>query len=50
MNGFFSWFKQKTKIKRWILLILIGIVLVCYGMAKVLVTNELEFKNLAIII
>lgn len=50
MKGFFSWFKQKTKIKRWIMLILIGIVLVCYGMTKVLVTDELEFKNLAIII
>ena len=29
---------------------LIGIVLVCYGIAKVLVTNEMEFKNLAVII
>lgn len=50
MEGFFAWFKQKTKIKRWILLTLIGIVLVCYGIAKILVTNELKFKDLAVII
>ena len=36
MKGFFRWFKQKTKMKRWMLLILIGILLCCYGMATVL--------------
>ena len=43
MKGFFKWFKSSTKIKRWILLMIIGIVLVCYGIAKVIVTNELTF-------
>ena len=50
MKGFFKWFKSSTKIKRWILLMLIGIVLVCYGIAKIIVTNELTFSELAKII
>lgn len=50
MKGFFSWFKQKTKMKRWILLILIGILLCCYGMAKILTSKQIEFANLAQII
>ncbi len=50
MKGFFSWFKQKTKMKRWMLLILIGILLCCYGMATVLTSKQIEFANLAKII
>ena len=50
MKGFFKWFKSSTKIKRWMLLMLVGIILVCYGMAKVIVTNELTFSELAKII
>ena len=50
MNGFFKWFKSGAKIKRWIFLMLIGIVLVCYGIAKVLVTDEMGFRELAKII
>lgn len=50
MNGFFKWFKSGTKIKRWIFLMLIGIVLVCYGIAKILVTDEMSFIELAKII
>ena len=42
MKGFFTWFKGSTKIKRWMFLILVGIVLVCYGLAKMLVGNQLE--------
>ena len=49
-SSFFRWFKSETKIKRWIFLMIIGIALACYGMAKVLVTEELDFKNLAIIV
>ncbi len=36
MNGFFKWFNSKTKIKRWILLILLGIVLTCFSIANIL--------------
>ena len=50
MNGFFKWFKSGAKIKRWIFLMLIGIVLVCYGIAKVMVTDQISFKEVAIII
>ena len=40
MKGFFHWFKSSTKMKRWMLLILIGIMLACYGIAKILVLKE----------
>ena len=50
MKGFFNWFKQKTKMKRWILLLLIGILLCCYGMATVLTSKQIGFKNLAKIV
>lgn len=50
MKGFLKWFNSGAKIKRWIFLMLIGIVLVCYGIAKILVTNEMGFGELAQII
>lgn len=50
MNGFFKWFKSGAKIKRWIFLMLVGIVLVCYGIAKILVTDEIGFGELAKIV
>lgn len=46
MKKFLKWFKSEAKIKRWILLILIGILLVCYGVAKILVTQELSIQEL----
>ena len=50
MKGFFTWFKSSTKVKRWILLILIGIALCCYGFAKIITQQELNFGDLAVII
>ena len=50
MKGFLKWFKSVTKIKRWMFLMLVGIVLVCYGIAKVMVTDQIIFKEVAIII
>ena len=48
MKDFFKWFKSGAKIKRWILLIILGIVLVCYGINKVLIIPEvIGFKELA---
>ena len=47
MKGFFRWFKSNTKIKRWILLIIIGILLCCYGMATVLTSRQMKFIDLA---
>ena len=46
MKAFFEWFKASTKVKRWFLLILFGVVLTCYGIAKILVTDELTFFEL----
>ena len=50
MKGFFRWFNQKTKMKRWMVLILIGILLCCYGMATVLTSKQIELVDLAKII
>lgn len=46
MKSFFEWFKASTKVKRWILLIIFGIVLTCYGIAKILVSEEITFFEL----
>ena len=46
MKGFLAWFKGSTKIKRWMFLILIGIVLVCYGIAEILVLNEASINEI----
>ena len=50
MNGFIQWFNSKSRLKRWMLLILIGIALVCYGTAEILVLKEISFTELAKII
>ena len=45
MKGILHWFKSSSKLKRWIILILIGIVLTCYGIAKILVQKEMNFLD-----
>ncbi|MBR0428325.1 MAG: uridine diphosphate-N-acetylglucosamine-binding protein YvcK [Clostridia bacterium] len=51
MKGLFEWFKNSSKMKRWILLILIGVVLVSYGIANIITsTNAITFKHAAKII
>lgn len=50
MNGFLTWFRSSTKMKRWIALILIGIILVCYGIASILVAREISLIDIAKII
>lgn len=42
MKGFMQWFKSSNKMKRWMFLILIGILLTCYGIAEILVMKELS--------
>ncbi len=44
MKGFLEWFKSGTKMKRWILLILVGIALTCYGISEILVSKEIGFN------
>jgi len=50
MNGLMQWFKDSSKMKRWMLLILVGIMLACYGLAKVLVMKEISFKEVGEVI
>ncbi len=45
MNGFMHWFRSSTKMKRWIFLILLGIILCCYGIAEILVMKEISFQE-----
>ncbi len=42
MKGFLEWFKSSSKMKRWILLILVGVVSICFAINKILITNKLE--------
>lgn len=50
MTSFFEWFKSGAKIKRWLLLILIGILLISYSISKVLVLNILDLVEILIMI
>ena len=50
MKSFLEWFRGSTKVKRWMFLILLGIILTCYGFTKVLVNNEMDFAELIRII
>ena len=50
MNGIIKWFSPKSKLKRWMLLILIGIAFICYGTAEILVLKEMSFGELTKII
>ena len=50
VKGFFKWFQNSSKMKRWMFLILIGILLACYGIAEILVLKEMSFKEVGKII
>ena len=45
MKGVWHWLKSSSKMKRWIFLVLVGIVLTCYGIAKILVQKEMEISE-----
>ncbi len=40
MKGIFGWFKDSAKMKRWMMLILIGIVFASFGMANLILQEE----------
>ena len=46
MKGFFSWFNNKTKIKRWLLLILIGVILTCLAIDLIIEAKVLKPKEI----
>lgn len=50
MKGFFKWFKNSAKMKRWMIVIILGILLACYGVSKILVAQELQFFGIVKII
>ena len=50
MKSFLEWFRGSTKVKRWIFLILLGVVLTCYAFTKVFVNEEMDFFELGQII
>lgn len=50
MNGFFEWFKSSTKMKRWIFLILVGVVFLVFSISNILVIKELDFNTVGKIV
>ena len=50
MKGILHWFKSSTKMKRWIFLTLVGIMLACYGLAEILVLKEVSFLEVGKIV
>ena len=40
MKGIFYWFKDSSKMKRWIMLILVGIVFCSFGMANMIISED----------
>ena len=50
MKGFFKWFKKGAKMKRWMLIIIIGIILASYGMMLLLKGGEKHFLDFTIMI
>ena len=50
MKGFFEWFKSGAKMKRWMLLIIVGMVLACYGISKITIFTELTIMQVVKII
>ena len=50
MKGFFRWFKNSAKMKRWLLIILIGIILACIGISKIMVAKTISFAGVGKVI
>lgn len=48
MNNLNEWFSSGLKLKRWFLLMIIGILCLCYSMSKFMISEELEIQQLAI--
>lgn len=50
MKGFFRWFKNEARMKRWMILILLGMVLACTGISKIFVSKAISFGGVAKVI
>lgn len=42
MKGFLKWFNKNAKMKRWIALILVGIMLLCYGISSIIANKTIS--------
>jgi len=45
VKGFLTWFKSSTKLKRWMIVILLGIVLLCYGISLIVVDKQMGVQE-----
>ena len=50
MKGIWHWLRSSSKMKRWIFLVLLGIVLTCYGISNILVQKEMRFIDVGKVI
>jgi 1,4-dihydroxy-2-naphthoate octaprenyltransferase len=50
MKGFFRWFKNSARMKRWMAIILIGIILACIGISKLMVAKTISFVGVGKVI
>lgn len=50
MLGIFKWFKSGTRMKRWMFVIIVGIILLCYGIATIIDMKEMSVLNLLLTI
>ena len=46
MNNLLEWFSSGLKLKRWFLLLLVGVLLLSYGIAKFISSDELQMNEL----
>ena len=46
MIGIFKWLKNNAKIKRWIFIILVGVVSMCYGIARIIVNKTMQVQDI----
>ena len=50
MKGFFKWFKNEARMKRWMAIILVGILLTCIGISKIFVAKTISFVGVGKVI
>ena len=50
MFGIFKWFKSGTRMKRWMFVIIVGIILLCYGIATIMNMQNLSMFSLILTI
>ncbi len=50
MKGLLKWFKSGTRMKRWMFVILVGVILLCYGIATIIDMKEISVLNFILII